>query len=312
MRRILSILAAGTIALSACSDDKVSGPSDYFFVVVPDQTELTLTQDDSVFVSAMLVDTVSGGHMTSPELTWTSDDPDVAVAEETDDGWMVRAVGGGDTQIHIVFDAAAGPVEASIPVSVTGVPATAFTLDESPLTLHPGDVDTLRIAIKDAEGNDLSLHRIKWENADSTIASVEPLTRVWTHTVSEDSVVTDSVTYHALITAADTTGATEITATVGGIERTIAVTVTERPVDTVTVTPDIWALRVGGTVALTATLKGANGETLTERAISWATSDTTIATVDEHGTVTAVGPGTVTIRAVSELKHGDATVYVED
>jgi hypothetical protein len=311
MRRILTILAAGTIALSACSDDNVSGPSDYYFVVVPDQAELTLTQDDSVFVSAMLVDTVSGGHMSSPELTWTSDDPDVAVAEETDDGWMVRAVGGGETQIHIVFDAAAGPVEASIPVSVTGVPATAFTLDESPLALHPGDVDTLRITIKDAEGNDLSLHRIKWENADDSVASVEPLTRVWTHTVSEDSVVTDSVTYYAVITAADT-GATEITATVGTITRTIAVTVAERPVDTITLTPDVWAFHVGETVALAATLKGANGETLTERAILWATSDITVATVDQHGTVTATGPGTATIIASSGSKEGMATVFVED
>ena len=156
MRRILSILAAGTLALSACSDDTVGPPVNYVFVVIPDSAQLSMSQDDSVTMNAIVEDTISGGRMYNADLDWSSDDPDVAVAEKNDDGdWQIRATGDGQTQIHIVFNAYHGPVEGTIDVSVTGVPAATFTLSASAASLYPGDADTLRIQIKDADGNEL-------------------------------------------------------------------------------------------------------------------------------------------------------------
>lgn len=310
MRRILTILAAGTIALSACSDDTVGPPTKYSFVVLPDQPTLSLTQDDSVLVSATVQDTVSGGHMYAPQLEWTSDDPDVATVESADGGkWLVRATGGGETQIHVVFQASAGPVDGIIDVSVDAVPADVFELDDNATTLYPGDADTLRITLQDADGNDLSPRRIQWENSADSVATVAPLTRVWMN--SADTTVVDSVTYHAVVSALDT-GTTEITATVEGIERTLSVTVALRPVDSVIVTPDIAALHVGESTTLAAALKGANGESLSGRSIVWATTDPSVATVDSTGVVTAVGAGNTTIAAVSGGKSGSAKVFVEN
>ena len=310
MRRILSILAAGTIALSACSDDTVGPPSNYVFVVIPDQAELSMTQDDSVVVSAMVVDTISGGHMYAPPLSWTSDDPDVAILERAGDDMWVHATGAGQTQIHVVFNAAKGPVEGTIDVAVDGNPAATFALSSATSSLYPSDADTLRITLQDAEGNDLSLRRITWDNSADSVASVEPLTRVWTTEVSDDSTVVDSVTYYAVVTANDT-GSAEITASVEGMEQTIAVTVALRPVSTVKVTPDIAALHVGETATLSATLKAANDETLDGRAVTWTSLVPLVATVDSTGKVTAVGPGQTTIQASSGGKTGSATVYVQ-
>jgi outer membrane protein assembly factor BamB len=66
----------------------------------------------------------------------------------------------------------------------------------------------------------------------------------------------------------------------------------------------------GGTVQLTATALDAAGTTLTNRTITWSTSDETIATVGTTGLVTAVGAGMVTITAAAEGKHGEAVLDV--
>lgn len=289
MRRILSIIVAGTIAVSACSDDSVGPATVYDFVVIPEQAELSLTQDDSVLTSAIVVDTISGGRMYSPQLTWTSDDPDVATVEaDTGGKWQIRAMGGGETQIHAVFQAEKGPVEGIIDVSVEVNPVDVFTLDEAALSLFPGDTITLGITLQDANGDDLSHRRIDWENSVDSIATVG---------------------LDGFVTALDV-GTTTLTASVEGIEHQVVVTVSPRPVDTITLAPDVAALHVDETVTLTATLKAANGETLTGRDILWATSNPAIATVDEHGVVVAVGAGTATIAAAAGGKIGAAKVFV--
>lgn len=314
MRRILTILAAGTLALSACSDDTVGPPPDYVFVVIPDSASLTMTQDDSTTVSAVVKDTVSGGQMYNPTLEWSSDDPDVAVVEKNDAGdWQVRATGDGQTTIHAVFNAYHGPVEGSIEVSVTGVPAASFTLAQDLLELYRGDADTVRLVLHDAEGNDLSLHRIEWESSDDSVASVAPLTRVWTDTITvgeEDSVVVDSVTYYAVVTANDT-GSAEITgSTAEGLTQTISVVIEKRPVAKVVMDPDVQALHVGDKFTITATPTGANDEVLADRDIGWSSTDTSIVTVDSTGMVTAVGVGSAQIKALVEGIFGSTSVIV--
>lgn len=308
MRRFLTILAAGTLALSACSDDSVGPSANYSFVVVPNQEQISLVQDDSATVSVVVQDTVSGGHLLNPDIDWSSDDPDVAVVEENGDGWQVRAVGEGSTQLHAVFNAYDGPVEATIDVSVTGVPAESFTLGaddgDDNVSLYPGDADTLRIVIEDANGDELSAHRVEWENSADSVASVEQFTKVWTDTVPEtNSVVVDSVTYYAVVTA-KSVGSATIVADVEGKKQTVNVTVAERPVDKIVMTPDVTGLHVGDDVTIAVALMGANGETLTGREVMWNSTDASVATVDSTGKVTAVGVGTADIKARVENEDG--------
>jgi uncharacterized protein YjdB len=312
MRRFLTFLAAGTLALSACSDDSVGPPANYVFVVIPDQADISLMQDDSAAVSVVVEDTVSGGRMYHPDIDWSSDNPDVAVVESNGDGYQVRAVGEGSTQIHAVFNAYHGPVEGTIDVSVTGVPAESFKLGEAPadldVALYPGDADTLRVHIVDADGNELSPRRISWDNDADSVASVDLFTKVWKDTVAVDSVVVDSVTYHAVVSGASE-GTATIVADVEGMQQTINVTVSKRPVDKVVMDPDAAALHVGDKLTITATLKAANGESL-DRDITWGTSDPLVATVDSTGVVTAVGAGNASILATSEGKIGITSLLV--
>jgi Tol biopolymer transport system component len=68
-------------------------------------------------------------------------------------------------------------------------------------------------------------------------------------------------------------------------------------------------LTVGEQMTLLAAPRSADG-TLLQRAVTWSSQNETIATVDAAGKVTAVGPGQVTIVAVSESRIGTVSLLV--
>jgi hypothetical protein len=83
------------------------------------------------------------------------------------------------------------------------------------------------------------------------------------------------------------------------------------PVASVEVTPLVDTVRAGATIQLTATPKDADGNPLTGRAITWASDDEAVATVNSStGLVTGEGNGAATITATSEGQSGAADVRV--
>jgi serine/threonine protein kinase len=77
-----------------------------------------------------------------------------------------------------------------------------------------------------------------------------------------------------------------------------------------TLTPAHVAVAVGGAVQLTARPKRASGATLFGRVITWASTDTDVATVSDDGLVTANQPGTATITCTCEGASATAAVVV--
>jgi alpha-tubulin suppressor-like RCC1 family protein len=82
------------------------------------------------------------------------------------------------------------------------------------------------------------------------------------------------------------------------------------PVATVAVAPANPVVSVGAKAPLTPIPLDANGDTLTNRTFTWASSDGAVATVDGQGVVTGVAAGTAQITATSEGKSGSATMTV--
>jgi uncharacterized protein YjdB len=166
------------------------------------------------------------------------------------------------------------------------------SVDVSPASasVQPGGTVQLTATPRDAAGNPLTGRTVTWATSDATIATVDA---------------------NGLVTGKAVGGPVTITATSEGTSGTAAVTVTPVPVASVAVTPSPASVVVGTTLQLTATPKDANGNPLTGRTVTWATSDAGIATVDPTGVVTgkAVG-GPVTITATSEGKSGTAAVTV--
>ena len=82
------------------------------------------------------------------------------------------------------------------------------------------------------------------------------------------------------------------------------------PVATLSLEPPGPVVAVGAQAPLTAVPKDANGNVLINRAITYASADAAIATVDGQGVATGVAAGTVQITATSEGKSGSVTLTI--
>lgn len=151
-----------------------------------------------------------------------------------------------------------------------------------------GAATTATATPRDAGGNTLNGRAITWSSDNSAVATVSAA---------------------GLVTAVNT-GMASITATSEGASGSATVTVTVQPVATVIVSLGSSTMAVGATTQATATVKAANGVTLTGRQVSWSTDNSAIATVNSNGVVTAVGAGSTSIIATSEGRTGLATETV--
>src|SRR5579862_1705687 len=78
----------------------------------------------------------------------------------------------------------------------------------------------------------------------------------------------------------------------------------------VNVTPGNDTIAVGGSVLLHAVAVDINGSNLSITSFNWSSSNTSIATVDNSGLITAVAVGTATISAQTSGETGHATIVV--
>src|SRR5207253_7486565 len=91
---------------------------------------------------------------------------------------------------------------------------------------------------------------------------------------------------------------------------TAVVRVTSIPVSIVTVAPASASVLVGQLLQLSATTADSAGNVLSGRTVTWASSNTVVATVSSTGLLTGMATGTATITATSEGTSGTAAVTV--
>jgi len=124
-----------------------------------------------------------------------------------------------------------------------------------------------------------------------------------------DSTTTGG-THTSHFQAAADSGQSLLIATVTTLADTAFINVTSQPVASIVVAPADASITVGGTVQLQATVKDANGVTLTGRKITWSTSAGAIATVSGDGLVTGVASGGATITATCEGQTATSAITV--
>ena len=283
---LVTAVAAGSATITAAAGS-VSGSAAVAVHQVP--ATLTLAPDSLTFEAvgdtATVVATVldANGHAISgTQVAWASGDTLVATVDATG---LVTAVAAGSATIT----AAAGSVSGSAAVAVHQVPAT-LTLAPDSLTFEAvGDTATVVATVLDANGHAISGAQVAWTSGDTLVATVDAT---------------------GLVTAM-ATGRTEASATAGGLEATVAVVVEFHAVSISLEPPELVFTALGDTATLTATAVDRNGRPGAAGSIRWASGDTTVATVDSSGLVTALGNGAAQISATSGAVSARAAVAVD-
>ena len=181
-----------------------------------------------------------------------------------------------------------GTVTGDVTYKVTGV-----SLSPTTLTLDVGGTATLTATV---EPDNATNQNVTWSSDPNDIVTIVPSTDTKTATIT-----------------ATGTGTTTIKATVDGKSAQCTVTVTEAanvPVTSVSLDKTTLGLTEGKTAQLNATVLPENA---TNKNVTWESSNTSVATVDANGLVTAVSAGTATITAttVDQSKTATCTVTVK-
>jgi uncharacterized protein YjdB len=172
------------------------------------------------------------------------------------------------------------------------VMSVSVTLPTSTLTV--GQTQMGVATPRDANGAPLSDRTVTWQSSVSAVAAV-----------GADGMV-----------SAVAAGTTVITASSDGVSGSAALTVNAAPpgppapVATVSVSLSSSSIVAGQTGTGTATLRDANGNSLSGRVVAWLSSNTSVATVSAAGAISAVAAGNTTISATSESKSGSAPLTV--
>ena len=233
-------------------------------------TQLTATPEDS-----------TGTALTGRAVTWATSNPAVATVSASG---LVTGVVAGSATITATSEGQSG----TSALTVTNVPVASVTLSPAAATVTVGTTTQLTATPKDANGTALGGRAVTWATSNAAAAAV-----------SASGVVTGVAA-----------GSATITATSEGQSGTSAITVTNVPVASVTVSPTAVGVTVGATTQLTATPNDANGTALSGRTVTWATSNAAVATVSASGLVTSVAAGSATITATSEGQSGTSAITV--
>ena len=282
---VVTGVAPGSAAISAASEGRsdttaitVVSPAIASVAVQP--SPATVRLGASVTLTATVKD-VTGAVVTDRPVAWASSN--TAVASVTASGVVTgRAIG------SATISATSGGKSGSAMVNVVAVPVGSVTVAPSALSLVPTQSKALAATVRDANGAVVGDRVVDWTSSNTAVA-----------TVSASGVVTGVAPGTAIVTA-----------TSEGKSGSANVTVTRVPVGSVVVSPPSANVTAGQTVALTATVRDTAGVVVTDRAVSWKSSDTDVASVSGAGVVTTLSAGTATITATSETKSGSAVITV--
>ena len=220
-----------------------------------------------------LVATVLPEDASDKTITWSSSNSQIARVSA--DG-EITAVSVGTCTIT----ATAGEKSASCQVTVV-IPTSGVILNKSKLDLWINETATLLATVLPADATDKT---VAWSSSNESVA-----------TVTQDGTVT-----------AVGAGTCTISAENGGKSATCEVTV-KIPVESISLDKTEYTMYVDSTLKLVATVMPENA---TDKTVTWLSGDTSVATVTQDGTVTAVGAGMCLIRASSGGKSATCIITV--
>lgn len=229
-------------------------------------------------------------------LTWTSSDEEVATVDETG---LVTAVGAGEADITVsVADA---NISSTTHIKVVILPTGVEVPETLSLELNGEATKALGAKMTPEDATDVKLAYV---SSDESVATVDESGNVTAVGVGECTITT-TIVADTTATAEDAGVDSEMLVVPENAKAETKVTV-GKAIESITLDSNEGVLTVGNTHTIKATVFP---EDATDKAVTWESSDESIATVDAEGNVTAKGTGNVTIMAVNS--DGDVSSTYE-
>src|SRR5438105_4714563 len=289
----VQVTAGGTATLSVTLPQAGAGHA-YLHISGPNQVGV----GGAITLYAAVGD-ANGNRVFNPQITWTSSDSFVAAVRPPQDTITV-SVTGRQAGVATIRAASGGLTDSlAVHVVVLGNLATV-TIEPASATITVGDSGvSLQAVFRDSAGHSLG-GGASWFSSDTTVVFVYPCA-----SCSGDFAVGRAP------------GRATVFATSQGKTGQATITVdppsAPAPVATVTVVPASASLTAGDNAAFTAQLRDSAGNSLSNRSVSWFSTDTSVVKITIANTsafVLARAPGFASLRATSEGKTGEASISV--
>lgn len=270
---LIDAIAAGTTTISVTTNDGGKQASCRITVIIHaesvslSENAITLTEGEMYKLTA----TVFPSDAADKSITWSSSNTSVATV--SDSGWITAKAVGSAT-ISAKANDGGKAATCQVTVKSKAIPVTGISLDKSSMSLAIGDSEYLNATITPSDATDKS---VSWTSSNTAIA-----------TVSSSGHVTAKAVGNAIITA---------TTTDGSKKATCSVTVSSVAVTGVSLNKSSLSLYENDSETLIATFTPSNA---TNKAVTWSSSNSAVATVDSNGQVLAKAAGNAVITVTSE------------
>ena len=274
---VVRAVSAGTATISATAGNFTADCSVTVVMSVAsvslNKTELTIEKGKSETLTA----TVSPSDATDKTVTWQSSNNTIATVDQNG---RVTAVGAGSAVITVTTND--GSKTATCNVTVV-IPVTSVSLNKTELTIEKGKSETLTATVSPSDATDKT---VSWKSSNTSVV-----------TVDQNGRVTAVNAGSAVITVTTKDGSKTATCNV-----TVVI-----PVTSVSLNKTELTIEKGKSETLTATVSPSDA---TDKAVTWQSSNTAVATVDQNGKVTAKELGNVTITVTTKDGSKTATCSV--
>lgn len=264
--------ASGTATITATTTDGTNLSASCQFTITQPATGVTLNQTTASLVvnqTLQLTATVTPSNATNKVVTWSSSNTSVATVSSNG---LVTAKAPGNATITVTTTDGSNK-SATCAVTVSAQLATGITLNKTSATINNGETLQLTATVTPSSVS----QAVTWSSSNTAVA-----------TVSSSGVVTAKGPGMVNITATTTDGS--------NLSASCAVTVRQL-VTGITMSPTEASVAIGNTLQLTATVTPSNAS---NKALTWTSSNTSVATVNSSGLVTAKAVGTATITATTK------------
>ena len=279
---ILNVLAALALLTACNKQPETISVTD----ITVNPTTAELIEGETVTITA----TISPSDATNKNVQWSSSNPDIQVSNGTvttsfKPGAATTTVNGkevlGKGTVTAKTEDGGKTATCEITVFAKTIAVTSISLSTDYLFLEKGQRFTLEATVLPENASNKT---VQWTSSDASVASVD-----------------QNGTVNAI-----SSGNVTITASAGGKSATCAVTVII-PVTSITLNKTSLTLEKGTSGTLTATV---SPQDATNKEVKWTSSDISVASVDQNGTVIAIKGGDATITASVEGFSATCTVSV--